>query len=80
VLFRAAAVYKLTSQDLASASSPTRYRASPADDGRTVIISFEMPNSLQHHYALNAKDAANLAKRIGAAVNRGTRSKRTPHH
>jgi hypothetical protein len=58
-------------QAVVAAVPAAKYKVTQTDDGASIIVSFQLKNALEHHFALSSKAATNLGKHIAAAVQGG---------
>ena len=49
---------------LFAAAAPRRTRVAPTADGKTILLSFQMQNGLEHHFALPIPDAQTLGVQL----------------
>jgi hypothetical protein len=61
-----------------SAAEPRRSRVALDQTGETVLLSFQMPSGLEHHFALPKREAAGIGHKIQQAA-KTQRPAKKPH-
>jgi hypothetical protein len=71
LLTKARQLSDVSKQNIVPFLHPARFRADVLTEGGTVVVSFELPTGLQHHYGLEPSFAMELARQLHDAAQRG---------